>query len=113
MSKFQECMETYKSEFAKLGISYDEDLLTKVAKGCGPSIYNADASKVSSSDADELGTVKKNFVTGKLGVSESEEKMDAAIQSVVDKFGSSNRNKYRAMFYYLLVVHYGKASVYA
>jgi hypothetical protein len=34
MSKFQECWIPYKAEFKKLGVSFDEDLLTKVAKGC-------------------------------------------------------------------------------
>lgn len=112
MSKFDECMDTYKAEMDKLGISYDADLLTKVAKGCGPSIYNPDSSKVSSSDDEELGRVKKNFLIKKLGLSD-DSKLDDAIAGVVDQLGSSNRNKYRAIFYYLLVKHFGKEDVYA
>ncbi len=112
MSKFDECIETYKKEFDKLKISYDSDLLTKVAKGCGPSIYNADASKVSSADKEELGRVKTNFLIKKLGLKD-DAKLDDAISGVVDQFGSSNRNKYRAMFYYLLVKKFKKESVYA
>jgi len=54
MGKFDECMDTYRAEFKKLGVSFDEDLLTKVAKGCGPSIYNKDASNVAGSDPKEL-----------------------------------------------------------
>jgi len=45
MSKFQECMDCYDAEFKKLGIKYDVKILTAVAKGCGPTIYKADASK--------------------------------------------------------------------
>ncbi len=110
MSKFEECIETYKAEFKKIGVSYDEDLLRKVAKACGPSIYNADASKVSSSDQAELDRVKDSFIANKLGVTSG---ADEAIAKVVETFGSSNRNKYRAMFYYMLTVHFGKESVYA
>ena len=44
-----------------LKIKADESLLTKVAKGLGPAIYNADASKVSGSSKKELETVKKTF----------------------------------------------------
>ena len=111
MSKFEECMDTYKAEFKKLGVSYNEDLLTKVAKGCGPSIYNKDASTVAGSDAKELETVKNNFLIGKLGLSEKDD-LDGAIAKVVDTFGSSNRNKYRAMFYYMLTKEFGKESAY-
>jgi len=111
MSKFQEAIETYKSEFDKLGIKYDEALLTKVAKGCGPSIYNTDSSKVSSSDEAELDRVKKNFLIKKLGMSASDD-LDGAIAKVVGQLGSSNRNKYRAMFYYLLATNLGKQSIY-
>ncbi len=112
MGKFDECMDTYKAEFKKLGVSFDEDLLTKVAKGCGPSIYNKDASTVAGSDAKELETVKKNFLIGKLGLTEKDD-LDGAISKVVDTFGSSNRNKYRAMFYYMLTKEFKKESVYS
>lgn len=111
MSKFQECMDTYTAEFKKLGVSFDEDLLTKVAKGCGPSIYNRDASTVSGSDDAELDTVKKNFLIKKLGLKASDD-LDGAIKEVIETFGSSNRNKYRAMFYYMLTKKFKKESVY-
>lgn len=111
MSKFDECLATYDAEFKKLGIKYDAGLLTKVAKGCGPSIYNRDSSKVSSGDKTELDRVKQNFLIKKLGFKD-DPKLDSALSAVVDQFGSSNRNKYRAMFYYLLVKKLGKESAY-
>ncbi len=111
MSKFQECLETYDKEFGKLKVKYDNKLLTAVAKGCGPSIYSKDASKVSSGDKAELDRVKKNFLIKKLGLKDGP-KLDEGIAAVVKILGSSNRNKYRAMFYYLLVKHFRKASVY-
>ncbi len=111
MSKFDECVAKYEAEFKKLKVSYDADLLRKVAKGCGPSIYNADASKVSSADAEELDRVKKSFLIKKLGLKDGP-KLDEAIKEVVDTFGSSNRNKFRAMFYYMLAVKFKKQGIY-
>ena len=32
--------------------------------------------------------------------------------AAIDTYGKSERNKYRAVFYYLLVKHFGKESVY-
>lgn len=112
MSKFQECLDTYAKEFDKIGVKYDADLLKAVTKGCGPSIYKTDASKVSASDKTELERVKNNFLIKKLGLSESDD-LDGAIAGVVEQFGKSNRNKYRAMFYYLLVKKFGKESIYS
>lgn len=112
MATFVETFDKYKSELDTLGISYDEALLSAVTKGLGPAIYNEDSSRVSSSDPDELARVKTNFLIGKLGLSDGPE-LDQAIADVVEQLGSSNRNKYRAIFYYLLVVKLGKASVYA
>ena len=112
MATFVETFDKYKSELDTLGISYDEALLSAVTKGLGPAIYNEDSSRVSSSDPDELARVKTNFLIGKLGLKDGPE-LDQAIADVVEQLGSSNRNKYRAIFYYLLVVALGKASVYA
>lgn len=111
MSKFQECMDVYDAEFKKLGIKYDVKTLTAVAKACGPAIYKKDASKVAASDKTEMERVKKNFLVKKLGLKD-EEKMDAGIKDVIEQIGKSNRNKYRAMFYYLLVKRFRKSGLF-
>ena len=87
------------------------DLLTKVTVGLGPSIYNADASTVAGSQPSELETVKNNFLIKKLGLADGPQLMDA-INSVIEIYGRSERNKYRAVIYYMLVKHFGKESVY-
>lgn len=111
MGKLDDAVVVYGKEFDKLGVKYDAKLLRAVAKGCGPSIYKADASKVSSADKAELERVRKNFLIGKLGCRDTP-KLDEAIKEVIDTFGSRNRNKYRAMFYYLLVKKFRKSSMY-
>jgi hypothetical protein len=95
----------------KCGMTPDMDLLTKVTIGCGPAIYNADASTVAGSQPAELETVKNNFLMKKLGLKDSAD-LDAAIASVLNTYGQSERNKYRAVVYYMLTKHFGKESVY-
>lgn len=112
MSKRDELITKYAADLKdKCGIKADMDLLTKVTIGCGPSIYNADAATVSGSDASELATVKNNFLIKKLGLKDSPE-LDKGIAKVMDLYGKSNRNKYRAVVYYLLTKHFGKESAY-
>ena len=95
----------------KCGMTPDMDLLTKVTIGCGPAIYNADASTVAAGQEHELETVKDNFLVKKLGLADGPQLMDA-IHSVIDTYGKSERNKYRAVIYYMLTKHFGKETVY-
>lgn len=95
----------------KCGVTADMELLTKVTIGCGPAIYNSDASTVSGGDQAELDTVKNNFLIKKLGLADGDD-LDAAITKTVETYGKSNRNKYRAVFYYLLVKHFSKEDIY-
>lgn len=95
----------------KCGMSADMDLLTKVTIGCGPAIYNADASTVAATQPDEIETVKNNFLIKKLGLSDGPQLGDA-IDAVLKTYGQSERNKYRAVVYYMLTKHFGKESVY-
>ncbi len=112
MSKRDELIVKYTADLKdKCGITADMDLLTKVTIGCGPSIYNADSATVSGSDDSELATVKNNFLIKKLGLKDGPE-LDKGIQAVMDMYGQSNRNKYRAVVYYLLTKHFKKESAY-
>ena len=112
MSKRDELIATYADELrSKCGMSPDMDLLTKVTIGCGPSIYNDDASTVASSDPEELERIKKNFLMKKLGLGDGPQ-LDEAIASVITTYGKSNRNKYRAVVYYMLAKHFKKEAVY-
>jgi hypothetical protein len=95
----------------KCGMDADMDLLTKVTIGCGPAIYDADASTVAASQDGELETVKNNFLIKKLCLADGPELMEA-INSVLETYGMSERNKYRAVVYYMLTKHFGKESVY-
>ena len=89
----------------------DVDLLRKIAESMGPGIFNADAETVAASSKSEVETVKKNFVMKKLGITD-EGKANEAINQVMEKYGKSNRNKYRVVIYYLLTKHFGKESMF-
>ena len=109
MSKLDEKLALYAETLTKMGHKVDQDLLKGVTKACGPSIYNRDGETVSSSSESELDTVKNNFIVKKLG-GKNDAAADKAIAKVVEDFGSSNKNKYRAVFYYLLAKAYKKES---
>ena len=112
MSKRDDLIAKYADDLkTKCGMSPDLDLLTKVTIGCGPAIYNDDASTVSGTDPSELETVKNNFLIKKLGLGDGP-KLDEGIDAVITTYGKSNRNKYRAVVYYMLTKHFGKESVY-
>lgn len=111
MSKFDEKVALYKKFMDDRDIRSNTELLTAVTKGLGPSIYKRDAETVSGSDPRELETVKNNFLIKKLGLTDSPE-LDEKIAEVIERIGKSERNKYRAVVYYMLVKKFDKESVY-
>ena len=113
MSKLVEKIEHYMAVSKELGLDLSEDLISKATEDLVPSIYKQDAETVSCSDSAELDTVKKNFLENKLGVDADDAAMDTAIKRVCEAMGTSNRHKYRALFYALLAKEFGKESVYA
>ena len=112
MGRRDELIAKYADDLkTKCGMTPDMDLLTKVTIGCGPVIYDADAAAVAAGQKGELETVKNNFLIKKLGLSDGPQLMDA-INQVIETYGKSERNKYRAVVYYMLTKHFGKESVY-
>ena len=110
MSKFEERLEKYVAAYKeKIGGELDADLLAKVTKGLGPSIYNKDAETVSA-ESSEMQRVVDNYLVKKLGLS-GDNLMDS-VAAVMEKYGKSERAKYRAIIYYMLCVHHKKQSVY-
>jgi len=96
---------------SKCKVTPDTALLTKVTIGCGPSIYDNDAQTVAGSDQDVLERIEKNILIKKLDLNAGPGLMDG-INAAVETYGKSDRNKFRAVFYYLLVKHFGREAVY-
>ena len=62
MSKFDEKISFYKEVMDTMGLSYEDELIDKITRGLGPSIFKRDAASVSTSDPKEVETVKQNFL---------------------------------------------------
>lgn len=113
MGKRDELIAKYAEDLtAKCKVAPDMALLTKVTIGCGPAIYDNDAQTVAASDRDELDRIKSNFLIKKLGLKDGPALMEG-INAAVDTYGKSERNKFRAVFYYLLVKHFGREAAYS
>jgi hypothetical protein len=113
MSKRDDLIAIYASDLRdKCGVTPDMDLLTKVTVGLGPAIYNSDSATVAGAQQSELETIRDRFLIKKLGLPDSADLM-AGIDKAIETYGRSNRNKHRAVIYYLLTKHFGKESVYA
>jgi TPP-dependent pyruvate/acetoin dehydrogenase alpha subunit len=110
MSRREEKYTRYLNDLKKYTKDVDEDLLALIVFHLGPAIYRVDAEVVSCSNQDELDRVRNNFLKKKLGLTESEERLNHAIKEVCQTMGSDNRHKYRAVFYYLLTKMYQKES---
>jgi hypothetical protein len=114
MTKFQEAIALYKSFMSdKLNrTDADESVLVALAEMLGPSIYDADASLVACSDKNELKRVKELFLIRDLKMADSAE-LDKSIKTVCGIMGSSNRKKYRVVFYYLLLEEFNSIHLYS
>lgn len=97
-------------DIKKYASNVNEAVVASMEKTYALALSNADARLVSFSDADELKTVRENYVKGKLGVSDSNEDIDAAIKAVGERVPG---HKQRLTVYYLLAEHYGKLGVFA
>lgn len=112
MGKRDDLIASYAADLRdKCGVSPDMDLLTKVTIGLGPVIYNADGMYVAGSDSAERDTIRKNFLIKKLGLDDGPE-LDSGLDAVIETYGRSERQKHRAVVYYLLTRHFGRESVY-
>ncbi|MFV8395382.1 DUF2853 family protein [Corynebacterium hindlerae] len=100
------------ADVKKYAPSADDAVLEKMLKNYRLVLTDADAAYVSFSDEEELKTVRENFLKKKLGLTESDEALDAAIKEVGEKMKDGTKNG-RLAVYYLLAEKYGKLGVFA
>jgi hypothetical protein len=112
MSKSEALSAAFKAEMNKLHLHFHEELYDAIVKHLGASIHDEDAHLVACSDPQELETIKKNFLVGKLGMNADDPRLDEAIQEVCHGLGKSNNKKHRTTFYYLLTAILNKESVF-
>ena len=113
MSKLDDKIALYQAESKKLNLELSDEYIANIAKSLGPAIYRADTEIVACGDKSELDRIRNNYLKKRLELTESNEVLDDMIQRVCVKLGTSNRRKYRALFYGLLAIEAGKESIYA
>ena len=111
MHKFDEKVAIYSKFMDDKGLNFDADVLRAVTKGLGLSIYKIDAEMVSLSSDKEIASVKNNFLIKKLGLDDTLA-LDGAMAEVMEAIGKSERKKYRAVVYYMLMEKFSKQDVY-
>ncbi len=98
MATKQEKLTLYIEELNNLIPNPDLNLLEKIVDLLWPSIFNKDSETVACSDEKELENVLESNVIKKLDLSITIND----IKQVCEQMWTSNKNKYRAIFYYLL-----------
>jgi hypothetical protein len=103
--------EAHKAALAKY-TSVNDATFNSMAKTYALVMSNRDAQNVSCSDEAEKATVRENFLKKKLGLSDSDADLDAAINGVCETM-KEDRMKSRLVFYYLLAEKYNKLGVFS
>lgn len=89
----------------------DDAAIAGIVRYCGIALRNRDSSLVSFSDKTETDRVRTNFLKKKLGLTQSDAVLDAAIAKVGDKM-KADRTKNRVTVYYLLAAEFKKLGLF-
>jgi outer membrane protein OmpA-like peptidoglycan-associated protein len=87
----------------------DEGVVDAIVKYCGIALQSRDGQLVAMSDQKERETVRENYLKKKLGLTNSDADLDAAVLSV-GEIMKADRTKNRVTVYYLLAKHFGMLS---
>ncbi|WP_303783069.1 DUF2853 family protein [Sandarakinorhabdus limnophila] len=85
----------------------DADIIADLIRYCGIALRNWDSVLVSFSDKTETDRVKANFLKKKLGLTDGDDVLDAAIAKVGEQM-KADRTKNRVTVYYLLADAFGR-----
>lgn len=89
----------------------DDGVIAAIVRYCGIALRNRDSSLVSFTDKTETDRVRDNYCRKKLGLTDPDDVVDAAIAAVGERMkGDSTRN--RVTVYYLLAEHFGKLGLF-
>jgi len=105
-------MTDWIADVLKYAPDADAKAVDSIVKHLGIALQSRDASLVAFTDKAELKRVRESFLKKKLGLTNSDAELDAAIAAVGEKIKGS-KNKNRVSVYYLLAEHFGKVPVFA
>ena len=87
-------------------------VIAGIVRHCGIALQSRDASLVSFTDPKELERVRESFLKKKLGLTDDDAALDAAIAKVGETL-AGDRTENRVTVYYLLADHYDKLSLFS
>jgi HSP20 family molecular chaperone IbpA len=102
----------YAANVEKYASAVDTLAVKGIVKYLSIALQNRDASLVAASDPEELRRVRDSFMKKKLGLTQPDAELDAALKDVMTIM-SSDRNKSRVTVYYLLAEKFGKLGLFA
>jgi hypothetical protein len=99
--------EDWSADVKKHVSNPDANAISAIVQYCGIALQKRDSSLVSFNDKEEVERVRANFLKKKLGLTNPDAELDAAIKAVSEKM-KSDHTKNRVTVYYLLAEHFGK-----
>ena len=97
----------YVDDIKKYTGSVDEGAVAGIVKHLGIALRNRDSALVAATDPSELERVRESWLKKKLGLTQGDADLDAAIGAVMETMKADN-SKGRTTVYYLLAEHFGK-----
>lgn len=98
--------EDWLADVRKYVADADEAVVSAIVKYLGIALRNRDSSLVSFTDKKETDRVRENFLKKKLGLTDDDATLDAAIANVGEQM-KGDRTRNRVTVYYLLARHFG------
>jgi hypothetical protein len=102
----------YAANVGKYTSTVDAAAIKGIVNYLGIALQNRDSSLVAASDPEELKRVRENFMKKKLGLTQTDDELDAALKAVATRM-ASEREKNRVTVYYLLAENFGKLGLFA
>ncbi|HEY3406638.1 MAG TPA: DUF2853 family protein, partial [Propionicimonas sp.] len=99
--------EDWAADIKKYAPHADDAVIAKLLATYRLVLSDRDSAYVAASDPGEVETVRKNFLKGKLGLTQDDAVLDAAIAEVAARM-KADRTKSRATVYYLLAEKFDK-----
>jgi outer membrane protein OmpA-like peptidoglycan-associated protein len=90
----------------------DDGVIAGIVRYCGIALRKVDSSLVAFSDKKETDRVRENFLKKKLGLTQADKTLDAAIAKVGETM-KADRTKNRVTVYYLLAANFKKLDLFA
>lgn len=100
------------ADVRKYAANADDGVIAGIVRYCGIALHNRDSALVSFSDPKELDRVRNNFLKKKLGLTQADKTLDAAIAKVGEVM-KADLTKNRVTVYYLLADNFRKLDLFA